>query len=462
MFCIRGLKLGSDLGMKVFWGRMTATKIIVFGYLSIILCGTLLLCLPIASQARTATPFLDALFTATSATCVTGLVVFDTATYWSAFGHVVLLALIQIGGLGFITMAIMVSVFSGRRIGLKSRFLMQESIAAPQMGGIVRLTRFVFAVTLIVESVGAVLLATRFVPIFGAPKGVWYGIFHTVSAFCNAGFDLMGAYSGKFSSLTAFAHDPVVNLTIMALIIFGGLGFFVWENLWLHRRDKKHLSLQTKIVLLATAVLIFVPAALIFVFQNKQLGDGTLGRGAQALAALFQSVTTRTAGFNSVNLDSLTPNSQLLMVLLMLIGGSPGSTAGGVKTTTVVVLLLCVRASLRREDELECFGRRIDRNVLKNAVTIATSYLVLTVAGAMALSHLDGVSLMEAMFETSSAIATVGLTLGITPALGTLSHLILIFLMFFGRVGCLTLLYAIVENQLHSLSRMPLEKIAVG
>ena len=197
-------------------------------------------------------------------------------------------------------------------------------------------------------------------------------------------------------------------------------------------------------------------------FQNRQLGDGTLGRGAQALAALFQSVTTRTAGFNSVNLDSLTPNSQLLMVLLMLIGGSPGSTAGGVKTTTVVVLLLCVRASLRREDELECFGRRIDRNVLKNAVTIATSYLVLTVAGAMALSQLDGVSLMEAMFETSSAIATVGLTLGITPQLGALSHLILIFLMFFGRVGCLTLLYAIVENQLHSLSRMPLEKIAVG
>lgn len=272
----------------------------------------------------------------------------------------------------------------------------------------------------------------------------------------------MGTYSGPFSSLTAFDDDLIVNLTVMALIVFGGLGFFVWENLWLHRRDKKHLSLQTKIVLLATAVLIFVPAALIFLFQNGRLGDASLSRGAQALAALFQSVTTRTAGFNSVGLDSLTPSSQMLMILLMLIGGSPGSTAGGVKTTTVVVLLLCVRASLRRENELECFGRRIDSNVLKNAVTIAASYLVLTVAGAMALCQIEGVPMMAAIFETSSAVATVGLTLGITPTLGAFSQMILVFLMFFGRVGCLTLLYAIVENQMHSLSRMPLEKIAVG
>ena len=448
--------------MKAFWGRLTATKIIVCGYLLIILCGALLLSLPVSSQAGTFTPFLDALFTATSATCVTGLVVFDTATYWSAFGHVVLLALIQVGGMGFITMAIMVSVVSGRKIGLKSRSLMQESIAAPQMGGIVRLTRFVFTVTIAVELLGAVLLAARFIPIFGLAKGLWYGVFHSISAFCNAGFDLMGTYSGEFSSLTAFTGDIVVNLTIMALIVFGGLGFFVWENLWLHRRDKKHFSLQTKIVLLATAFLIFVPAVLIFVFQHGLLGDRTLGRGTQALAALFQSVTTRTAGFNSVGLDSLAPSSQMLMILLMLIGGSPGSTAGGIKTTTVVVLLLCVRASLRRENELECFGRRVDSGILKSAVTIAASYFVLCFSGAMALSHMDGIPMMSAMFETASAVATVGLTLGVTPTLGAVSHIILIFLMFFGRVGCLTLLYAIVENQMHSLSRMPLEKIAVG
>ncbi len=447
--------------MKTFLERMTATKIIVFGYLSIILCGTLLLSLPVSAKAHLWTPFPDALFTATSATCVTGLIVFDTASYWSSFGQAVILALIQIGGLGFITMAIMVAVFSGRRIGLKSRFLMQESIAAPQMAGIVRLTRFVFTVTLVVEAIGAVLLSFRFIPLFGVGKGIWYSVFHAISAFCNAGFDLMGTYSGQFSSLTAFTSDALVNLVIMALIIIGGLGFFVWENLWLYRRDKKHFSLQTKIVLLTTSVLVVLPAILLLVFQHGAMQKNLAGT-TQALSALFQSVTTRTAGFNSVGLDGLQPNSQLLMILLMLIGGSPGSTAGGMKTTTVVVLLLCLRASLRREKELECFGRRIDDQVLRSAVTITVSYLALTVAGTMALCHLDGVPMMAAIFETSSAVATVGLTMGLTPTLSLASHMILVFLMFFGRVGCLTLLYAITENQLRSLSRMPLEKIAIG
>ena len=304
----------------------------------------------------------------------------DTASYWSSFGQAVILALIQIGGLGFITMAIMVAVFSGRRIGLKSRFLMQESIAAPQMAGIVRLTRFVFTVTLVVEAIGAVLLSFRFIPLFGIGKGIWYSVFHAISAFCNAGFDLMGTYSGQFSSLTAFTSDALVNLVIMALIIIGGLGFFVWENLWLYRRDKKHFSLQTKIVLLTTSVLVVLPAILLLVFQHGAMQKNLAGT-TQALSALFQSVTTRTAGFNSVGLDGLQPNSQLLMILLMLIGGSPGSTAGGMKTTTVAVLLLCLRASLRREKELECFGRRIDDQVLRSAVTITVSYLALTVAG---------------------------------------------------------------------------------
>lgn len=447
--------------MKPLLMRMTPTKIIVLGYFAIIMVGAGLLTLPAASQSGQATSFLDALFTATSATCVTGLIVFDTATYWSTAGQVIILALIQIGGLGFITMAIAVATLSRRRIGLKSRFVMQESIAAPQMGGIVRLTRFVFTVTLFVELAGAAILACRFVPIFGPVKGVWYGIFHSISAFCNAGFDLMGTYSGPFSSLTAFADDPVINITIMGLIVFGGLGFFVWENLWLHRRDKKHFSLQSKIVLLTTAVLIFVPAALLLVFQNGVIGE-QLNRPAQGLAALFQSVTTRTAGFNTVDLGQLVSNSQLLMAVLMLIGGSPGSTAGGMKTTTAVVLLLCLRSAIRREDELQCFGRRIDHSVLKNAVTIATSYLCLTLIGTMALCHFDQVPMMSSLFETASAVATVGLTLGITPALSDASHLILIFLMFFGRVGCLTLLYAIVEGQSHSLTRLPLEKIAVG
>lgn len=448
--------------MKALVGRLTATKVIVFGYLSIVLCGGLLLTLPIASQTREFTPFVDALFTATSATCVTGLIVYDTATHWSTFGHAVILALIQVGGLGFITMAVMIAVASRRRIGLKSRFLMQESIAAPHMGGIVRLTRFVFVVTLLVEAVGAVLLSIRFVPLFGLGKGIWYGVFHSISAFCNAGFDLMGTYSGPFSSLTAFADDALTNLTIMSLIVFGGLGFFVWENFWLHRRDQKHFSLQTKIVLTATALLVFVPAALIYVMQDGLVGKEAHTLHGQVLAALFQSVTTRTAGFNSVGLDALYPSSQMVMVILMLIGGSPGSTAGGMKTTTFAVLLLCLRASIRREDSLKCFGRRVEESVLKSAVTIAMIYVLLTLGAAMAICRIEGVSMMAAIFETSSAVATVGLTLGITPHLGVISHLILIFLMFFGRVGCLTLIYAIMEDRVSSPSRMPLEKIAVG
>ena len=290
--------------MSSLIGRMTPTKIIVTGYLSIILFGALLLMLPVSSAEHTVTPFLDALFTATSATCVTGLIVYDTATHWSLLGQVIIITLIQIGGLGFITMATMIATISRRRIGLKSRFVMQESIAAPQMGGIVRLTRFVFTVTVAVEVTGAIILSLRFIPMFGFIKGVWYSVFHSISAFCNAGFDLMGSYSGKFSSLTAFESDWVVNIVIMSLIVFGGLGFYVWEDIWLHRRDKKHFSLQSKIVVCATVFLIIVPAIFILIFQHGNVETG-LTRPAQGLVALFQSVTTRTAGFNSVGLDKL-------------------------------------------------------------------------------------------------------------------------------------------------------------
>lgn len=441
--------------------KKSPTKIIAGGYLLIILMGALLLMLPISNRDGSVTPFLDALFTATSATCVTGLVIYDTATHWSTFGHVILLCLIQIGGLGFMTMATIIATISRRRIGLKSRFVMQESIAAPHMGGIVRLTKFVVFVTIGVETFGAIMLSIRFIPIFGFFKGIWYGIFHSISAFCNAGFDLMGGYSGEFSSLIAFESDWLVNIVIMALIIFGGLGFYVWEDLWLHRRDKKHFSLQSKIVLMATFVLIVVPSILLLVFQSGVMESG-LPRSVQGLCALFQSVTTRTAGFNSVSLDTLQPNSQLLMIMLMLVGGSPGSTAGGMKTTTFVVLLLCITAAIKREDEIECFGRRIDKTALKNAVTITVSYIMICLFAAMAICQIDGVTMMQSMFETSSAIATVGLTLGITPTLSDVSHVILMFMMFFGRIGCMTMIYALVENQNHGLSKKPLEKIAVG
>lgn len=441
--------------MKHTLDRLTPTKIIVFGYLAIILFGTLLLMLPFATQSGQSTGFADALFTATSATCVTGLVVFDTATHWTLFGQLVLLLLIQIGGLGFITMAMVVAIFTRRRIGLRSRFVMQESISAPHMGGIVRLTRFVFKITLAVEGAGALLLSLRFIPRFGPARGIYLAIFHSISAFCNAGFDLMGTPEAGFVSLTGFVHDPLVNIVIMVLIVFGGLGFFVWEDLWVRRRDPRHYALQTKMVLSVTALLIVIPAVLLFLWE----GDRT---PAAALEALFQSVTARTAGFNTVNLSAFSATGQFLMIFLMLIGGSPGSTAGGMKTTTVAVLLLCVRASFRRDPAVESFNRRIGEDVLKNAVTIATCYIMLAGAGAMALCRFDGVGLMSALFETSSAVATVGLSLGLTPGLSLPSHLILIFLMYFGRVGCMTLVYAIAEQQGMPLSRKPLEKLSVG
>lgn len=441
--------------MKYLFDRLTPTKIIVFGYLAIILLGAGLLMLPLSSQSGQFTAFSDALFTAASATCVTGLIVFDTAVYWSLFGQLVILLLIQIGGLGFVTMGTMIAVFSRRRIGLRSRFVMQESISAPQMGGIIRLTRFVFKVTLIVESAGALLLSLRFIPRYGFAHGLYLSVFHAVSAFCNAGFDLMGTPEATGVSLTGFAGDPLVNFVIMFLIVFGGIGFFVWEDLWLHRRQPRHFSLQTKLVLSTTACLILIPAILLFWWESPRTPQG-------GLEALFQSVTARTAGFNTVDLTAFSSSGKLLMIILMFIGGSSGSTAGGIKTTTAAVLLLCTRAAFRRDSAVECFNRRIDDPVIKNAVTITTCYVVLAVSFAVAICQIDGVGLMAALFETVSAIATVGLSLSLTPTLSVTSQMLLVFLMYFGRVGCLTLLYAIVDPQSAPLSRRPVEKLIVG
>ncbi len=441
---------------------LTSTQIILFGYAAIILGGAMLLMLPISSQQRQWTAFSDALFTATSATCVTGLIVVSTATYWSLFGQLIILALIQIGGMGFLTMAVMVFVVTRRKIGLRQRFTMQESIGAPALGGIVRLTRFIFRGVLILEGLGALALSVRFIPMLGFVRGVYYSIFHSISAFCNAGFDLMDGVAGT-GSLTHFVKDPYLNIVIMLLIIIGGLGFFVWEDLYLHRGQLSRCRLHTKIVLLASALLLTVPPILIFCFDRSVTGFRELGTSGRLLAAFFQSTSARTAGFNTVDLNLMTHSSKMLMIVLMLIGGSSGSTAGGMKTTTIATLLLCVRSSMTRENELRVFGRRLDDSCLRSAVTIFFSYICLFMGGAVLLTQFDGVTLMSAMFETSSAVATVGLSLGITPTLSTASMSVLIFLMFFGRVGCLTMVYAFAETHHNAgVSRLPLEKIAVG
>ena len=332
-----------------FWRneRVTPAQIIITGFLLLILSGTLLLMLPFATREPGSASFVDALFTATSATCVTGLILHDTVQYWTPFGQAVILLLIQVGGMGVVTMAVAIFMFSGKKIGLKQRWVMQESIAAPQVGGIVRMTGFILKTALAIEGVGAVLLAIRFCPQMGFFKGLWYAVFHSVSAFCNAGFDLMGEETA-YSSLTAYVGDPLVSLTIAGLIVVGGLGFITWQDIFQHHRHLRAYRLQSKLILVTTAGLL-LGGLLFFGLYEFQLPQWEgLSTGEKVLAAAFQSATPRTAGFNTVDLTALSAPSQLLMILLMLTGGSPGSTAGGFKTTTLAVLLLSAFAVFRR------------------------------------------------------------------------------------------------------------------
>ncbi len=435
--------------------KLTSFQSIILGFSAVILLGTLLLMLPVSSRARTLTPFLDALFTSTSAVCVTGLVLHDTATYWSGFGQGVILLLIQIGGMGVITVAASFAMISGRRISLMQRSTMQEAISAPKVGGIVRLTGFIIRITLLIEFLGAAVLAPVFLRDFGA-RGLWMALFHSVSAFCNAGFDLMGA-RGEFSSLTSYSAQPVVNLTVMALIIIGGIGFLTWDDIRANRLHMHKYRMQSKVILCTTAVLLVVPAVYFFFCEFR-----ALPLGQRILVSLFQAVTPRTAGFNTMDLTELSEPGQFLTLALMLTGGSPGSTAGGMKTTTVAVLFAAAAATFRRKEHTHFFGRRIDDGVVRHAATIFLMYIALFFAGALIISIAEGLEMRVCLFETASAIGTVGLSLGITPGLGTLSRLILIALMFFGRVGGLTLIFAAVSGVQKNISKLPRETITVG
>lgn len=418
--------------------------------------------LPISSRSPGGAPFLDALFTAASATCVTGLVLHDTVTYWSEFGQAVILLLIQTGGMGVVTTAVAVSLFTGKRIGLRQRCLMQEAIAAPQVGGIIRMAGFILKATFLMEAAGTLFLALRFCPEMGLFPGLWFSLFHSVSAFCNAGFDLMGA-AGPFSSLTNYVGDPLVCGTIMGLIVAGGIGFFTWEDLCRHRWHLHAYRLQSKLILTITAALILLPALALYLFEFSQPRWETLTFSERLLASLFQSVTPRTAGFNTVDLTRLAGSSQMLLILLMLVGGSPGSTAGGFKTTTLATFQLSVRAVFQKRENIQCFGRRLPPATLRSAVSICTLYAALFLTAGVLIAAWDGVPLSCALFETASAIGTVGLSLGITPELSGLSRLVLILLMYFGRVGGLTMMYALLStSHVPAPAQLPMEKIAVG
>ena len=435
--------------------RLTSAQIIILGFSGVILLGALLLTLPLSSRSGVFTPFEDALFTATSAVCVTGLVVRDTATYWSAFGQGVILFLIQIGGMGVITVAASFTILSGKKISLMQRNTMQEALSAPSLGGIVRLTGFAVKATLLFELLGAAALAPVFCRDFGA-KGLWMALFHSVSAFCNAGFDLMGIRE-QFSSLTAYAAQPAVNVTVMLLIITGGIGFLTWDDLRTNRWHWRKYRMQTKVILTSTGLLLVVPAVYFFLREFA-----ALPLNQRVWLSLFQAVTPRTAGFNTADLTTLSEPGRYITMALMLVGGAPGSTAGGMKTTTLAVLLATAAATFRRREDAAFFGRRVDADAVRNAATIFLMYIVLFFGGALAISMLEGLPMYLCLFETASAIGTVGLTLGVTPGLGAVSRLILIGLMFFGRVGGLTLIFAALSGAKKTGSKLPQEKITVG
>ncbi len=436
--------------------HLTSFQLIILGFAGVIFLGTFLLMLPFSSLEKVPTPFHEALFTATSAVCVTGLVVKDTGSYWSLAGQTIILVLIQIGGLGVVTVAASVSLLSGKKISLMQRSTMQDAISAPKVGGIVRLTRFILKGTFLIEATGAVLLLPAFLSDYGV-KGIWLAVFHSISAFCNAGFDILGTATHTFSSLMRYSGSILVNVVIMLLIIIGGIGFLTWDDIYTNKLNFKRYRMQSKIILMTTACLILLPAVFFFSCDLKKISTGK-----RLLAAIFQSVTTRTAGFNTINISKMSEASKAVMILLMLIGGSPGSTAGGMKTTTFTVLILNAIATFRSQENAGAFGRRLEYHVIKNAATIAMLYFTLFFCGGIAISVYEGLPLLDCLYEAASAVGTVGLTLGVTPGLHIFSQVVLIMLMYLGRVGGLTLIYAVFSGRNKENARLPLEKITVG
>ena len=440
--------------------RLNQVQFIALGFFLIIMLGTFMLMLPISSRSGEWTSFMDALFTATSTTCVTGLIVVDTFTHWSLFGQLVIITLIQIGGLGFLTIAVGFAMVFRRRIGLRQRDLLKESVNAMEIGGIVTLTKKIIAGTIIIEGIGAVILTIRFMPEHGILEGIYYGVFHSISAFCNAGFDLMG-YQTPYNSLCAYVNDPVVNLTVSALIILGGLGFVVWDELSVKKFHWKQYTLHTKLVLSCTIFLLIAGTVLMLLFEyNNTVAEMNLGE--KILASFFGSVTARTAGFNTVDTAALDSSSKLLTMILMFIGGSPGSTAGGAKTTTVMIMFIYIVSSLKNESGSNVFHRRINSEIIKKAAMVIGLNLGLALCSGMIILATSDLPMEDVLFETISAISTVGMTTGITRDLNTIGRVLIAFLMYCGRIGSMTFALSLMKKENGQLLKMPEEKISIG
>ncbi len=441
---------------KKVLNQFSSARIILFGFIIMIFLGASILSLPVSSRSGEFTPFIDALFTATSASCVTGLIVYDTATHWSLFGKIIIIVMIQCGGLGVVTMITVFTQVTGKKIGLRDRATLQNALSAPQIGGIVKLTSFIFKGTVIVEMIGALLMFPSFMKDFGVTKGIYYSIFHSISAFCNAGFDLMGDVS-KFSSLTKYQSDIMINITIILLILVGGIGFLIWKDVVNYKFDFKRYSTQTKIVFLMSTVLVVFPSVLFFFTEFSTLNIKT-----RVLSSVFQAVTPRTAGFSTIDYTKFSDNGIAMTIILMLIGGGSGSTAGGIKMTTIFILVATMCSVLKQDKEVAVFKKRIEPDIIKNAVAVFALDIFLFIVGSMIISGIEGFSLKETMFECASAVATVGLTLGITPHLGIISKILLICMMYIGRVGGITLIFAAVTPKNNGNARYPKEQVAVG
>lgn len=441
--------------------KMSTPKIIALSFAAVILCGTLLLMLPVSSRDNQSVSFLTALFTATSTTCVTGLIVVDSYTQWSLFGQIILLILIQIGGLGFITIISLISMMLNKQMGLRSRSLLQESINAMSIGSVDQLIKRIIKGTVFFEGAGALLLAIRFIPQFGWPMGIFYSIFHSISAFCNAGFDLMGVQTA-YNSLCSYAADPLVILTISALIIIGGIGFFVWDDLAQNRFNFKKYKLHTKLTLCMSAVLLIGGTVCFYIFERNNLLAGQ-SFADSFLMSFFSAVTPRTAGFNSIDTASLSSSSKLLTMFLMFTGGSSGSTAGGIKTTTLAVIVILLVNQMIGKDTSAVFNRSLEDNIIKKAASVIAVYFFLAFAAMLVILTVQpSLAMPDVLFEVFSAIGTVGMSTGVTRDLCSLSRIVIILLMFSGRIGSYSFALIFIKKKQNASLQQIKEKVLIG
>ncbi len=438
--------------------KLSHSQILAGGFFIIILIGAVILNMGFSSAKGESIGFLDALFTSTSSVCVTGLIVADTGTYWSDFGKFVIMILVQIGGLGFMTLATLGVLISGERLSYSEKLLIQDSLSSEKTSGILKFSKKIVLVSLFIEFVGAICLSIAFVPEFGFVKGICYGIFHSVTAFCNAGFDIMG----NFSSLTAYFNNPIVNISIMLLIILGGLGFSTIFDIN-RKRSFKKFKLNTKIILITTAILIVIPTFLFFIFEmDNPKTLGTMNLGEKILASLFQVVSPRTAGYNTIDLSQMHDSTKFLTIILMFIGGAPASTAGGLKITTFALIIISVYCLFKQKSEIEIFGRTVPFKNLNKALVSLVIGFTLVITGTMIILSYSDFDFLTVLYEVTSAYATVGLTLGITTKLNAICKITLIILMFMGRVGSLTVLYSFIKTDSKKKYKYPKEEINIG